>query len=314
MTPHIYTLGNIFNGECVRSKSVRSKSYVENIKYRFGLLCVCFVIRGTNLDLDGILGHVEELRNRVMKIIITVAAIGIFTFIFGLRAASIGGIPIYYPFPDVYNNINTIIFNHIRADFLGGTGVSLIQVGLADAMMIQAEISLFVGIAIGMPVIVYQINKFLAPALKEKEKQMLVTIALPATFLFILGCAFAYFLIIPFTFKFLYGYTFAMGVLPTLSIESFVTFVLVFEIAFGIVFEMPVIQYGLTKLKVVKAEFWIKNWRYAFVGMIIFGGVITPDGSGITQLMIAFPMLGLYFIGYMVSRYVDKKDTPKKET
>jgi sec-independent protein translocase protein TatC len=244
----------------------------------------------------------------VIKIVITVLAIGLFTFLFGLRTANVGGVTLLYPYPDMYNNINTLIFAKMQIDFLGVTPtIELIQIGVADAMIIQLELSLFLGLTFGMPVIVYQIYRFLKPALKSNEKSMIMAIAVPATILFILGSMFAYVLIIPFTFEFLYGYTIAMGVSPTLSMEKFLSFILLFQTAFGIVFEMPVIQYGLTKLRLVKPQFWIDNWKYAFVAMIIFAAVITPDGSGITQMMIAVPMLGLYFLGYLIARHTYNK-------
>ena len=257
--------------------------------------------------------HLDELRSRIIKIAITLLTIASITYFFGLRTMVIGGYTMYYPYPDMYNNMNTILFNIVRNDFLGNGPITLIQVGVADAIIIQMEISLFLAIAIGMPMIVYQINKFLSPGLFERERGFILSISVPATLLFILGMVFAYVLIIPFTFTFLYGYTIAMGVSPTLSMNDFVSFILLFLIAFGIVFEMPIIQYSLTILGVVKPEFWSKNWRYAFVGMIIFAAVITPDGSGITQLLIAFPMLGLYFIGYFISKFVYNRRIAEKE-
>ena len=252
--------------------------------------------------------HLEELRSCVIKIAITLAAISGLTFFSSLRSTALLGLTVYYPYPDVYNNMNTQIFNYVRNDVLGGTGIDLIQFEVADAMIIQMKISLFLAITFGMPMIVYQLNKFFSPGMYAKERRMIMMMTIPATFLFILGCVFAYVLIIPFTFEFLYGYTFAMGVTQTLSMNSFFSFILLFLIAFGAVFEMPIIQYGLTKIGVVEPEFWKENWRYAFVGMILFAGVITPDGSGITQLLIAFPMLGLYYVGYIVSKYTHSKD------
>ena len=165
---------------------------------------------------------------------------------------------------------------------------------------------MFLGILFGMPMIVYQFGKFVSPGLYPHERAILIKTALPATFLFGLGCAFAYFIIIPFTIDFLYGFAFAMDVQPFLSLESFISFVIIFLIAYGLVFELPIIMVGLTRLGVVSAQFWGDNWRYAFVAMVIFGAFVTPDGSGITQLMVAAPMMVLYVIGYLVSRRVQK--------
>lgn len=250
--------------------------------------------------------HLEELRRRTIYCVATVFGIAIFCFIFGLRSVEIGGITIYYPFPELYENINTLVFNQIRSDLIRNPDIQLIPIGIADPVIVQLEISMFLGILFGMPMIVYQFGKFVSPGLYPHERAILIKTALPATFLFALGCAFAYFIIIPFTIDFLYGFAFAMDVQPFLSLESFISFVIIFLIAYGLVFELPIIMVGLTRLGVVSAQFWGDNWRYAFIAMVIFGAFVTPDGSGITQLMVAAPMMVLYVIGYLVSRRVQK--------
>lgn len=250
--------------------------------------------------------HLEELRRRVIYVLITVCAIALFCFIFGLRPLKIGDFTIYYPYPELFNNINTQVFNQIREDLIRDQRIELIPIGIADPVIVQLEISLFLGILFGMPMIVYQLGKFVAPGLYPDEKRVLVKIAVPATILFAIGCAFAYFIIIPFTIDFLYGFTFAMDIQPYLSLASFISFVIVFLITYGIVFELPIIMAGLTRLGVVNARFWRDNWRYAFVAMVIFGAIVTPDGSGITQLIVALPMMLLYIIGYFISKHMQK--------
>ena len=250
--------------------------------------------------------HMEELRKRAIYCLLTVSAISVFCFIFGLRPIEVGGITLYYPYPELFNNINTQVFNQIKNDLIRDPRIELIPIGIADTMIVQLEISLFLGILFGMPMIVYHLGKFIAPGLYPNEKAILIKTAFPATILFAIGCSFAYFIIIPFTIDFLYGFTFAMGVTPYLSLQSFVSFVTLFLLAYGLVFELPIIMVGLTRLGVVQAEFWRDNWRYAFVAMVIFGAVITPDGSGITQLIVAMPMMLLYVIGYLIARYIQK--------
>lgn len=250
--------------------------------------------------------HLEELRARTIYSLATVFFIALFCFIFGLRSVEIGGVTIYYPYPELFDNINTLVFNQIRSDLIKDPRIELIPIGIADPVIVQLEISLFLGILFGMPIIVYQFGKFVSPGLYPNERTILVKTAIPATLLFATGCAIAYFLIIPFTIDFLYGYAFAMDVQPFLSLESFISFVIIFLIAYGLVFELPIIMVGMTRLGVVSSEFWKENWRYAFIAMVIFGAVVTPDGSGITQLIVAMPMMALYVIGYIISTRVQK--------
>jgi sec-independent protein translocase protein TatC len=263
--------------------------------------------RGIDLELSmSFWEHLEELRSRTIYCLVTVFGIALFCFLFGLRSAEIGGITIYYPFPELYENINTQVFRMIRTDLIKNPDIQLIPIGIADPVIVQLEISIFLGILFGMHMIVYQFGKFVSPGLYPQERAILLKTAFPATFLFAFGCAFAYFLIIPFTIDFLYGFAFAMEVQPFLSLESFISFVIIFLIAYGLVFELPIIMVGLTRLGVVSAQFWGENWRYAFVAMVIFGAFVTPDGSGITQIIVALPMMVLYVIGYLIAKRMQK--------
>lgn len=250
--------------------------------------------------------HLEELRKRLIYILVTVCAIALFCFIFGLKPIEVGEMTVYYPRPELFDNINTQVFNQIKDDLIRDPRIELIPIGIADTVIVQLEISLFLGVLFGMPMIVYQLGKFVAPGLYPNEKKIIINTAIPATLLFVIGCLFSYLIIIPFTIDFLYGFTFAMDVQPYLSVESFVSFVIIFLITYGLVFELPVIMTGLTRLGVVKAEFWRNNWRYAFVAMVIFGAIVTPDGSGVTQLIVALPMMLLYVIGYFISKRMQK--------
>ena len=84
-----------------------------------------------------------------------------------------------------------------------------------------------------------------------------------------------------------------------MQLSEFLDFVLWFSLAFGIAFELPVVMYGLSYLGIVTPEFWKKNWRYATIAIFIFGAVITPDGSGVTMMLVSIPMLFLYVAGYI---------------
>ena len=104
-------------------------------------------------------------------------------------------------------------------------------------------------------------------------------------------------LLTPLTFRLLFLYVSAMGTAPVLGIDSFVQFTLLYSIAFGVAFELPVFIYALTRLGVVPASAWRKHWRGAVIGCLVFGMIVTPDNSGITMLLVATPMMALYFGG-----------------
>jgi sec-independent protein translocase protein TatC len=121
------------------------------------------------------------------------------------------------------------------------------------------------------------------------------------------GMAFSYIIVIPFTLTFLYNYGEAIGVETFLNINSFVSFVFQFLLGFGVAFELPVIMYAISLTGIVDSEFWKNNFRYAIIILIIFGAVITPDGSGITMWVIALPMISIYIIGMLAIRRREKK-------
>ncbi|HEY5736790.1 MAG TPA: twin-arginine translocase subunit TatC, partial [Nitrososphaeraceae archaeon] len=113
----------------------------------------------------------------------------------------------------------------------------------------------------------------------------------------IIGVIFSYLLVIPFTLDFLYKYGESIGVETFLNINDFITFVLQFLIGFGISFELPLLMYVISLSQIIDHNFWKKNFRYAIIIIVVFGAVITPDGSGVTMWLIAGPMILLYLIG-----------------
>jgi sec-independent protein translocase protein TatC len=190
--------------------------------------------------------------------------------------------------------------------------VQLIQTAPGQAFFAQVYIAALVGIVAGMPMIIKEIVGFLRPALKENEINIGRSISIPALGLFISGCLFSYFLVIPYILEFLYRYGDAAGLVTFLNVIDFVTFVLQFLLAFGLSFQLPLIMYAVTASGMTDTKFWRKNIRYAIVIIVIFGAIITPDGSGVTMWFIAGPMIGLYFTGMAMIERKEQKNTTLK--
>src|SRR2546430_2463568 len=126
--------------------------------------------------------------------------------------------------------------------------------------------------------------------------------------LFLSGVVLCFVVILPFTFNLLFSVQNLLGAnLLILYGDSFIDFVLLFTLAFGLAFQLPVLMYGLTALGIVPANFWKKYWRFATIAIVVFGAIITPDGSGITMFLVALPMLALYAGGYVAALGVDKR-------
>jgi sec-independent protein translocase protein TatC len=239
--------------------------------------------------------HLNELRVRIFHIAICVAIITIFCLSFGIRP--LNNSHLFFPFPDPINNIAVQLTSYMR-DTLLPPEVKLIQTSPGQAFFAQIYVGMLIGVLGSMPIIVKEIFGFISPAFdKQFNKGLIVAILLPTIVLFISGIILSYVLVIPFTLGFLYKYGQAIGVETFFNINDFISFVLQFFLGFGIAFELPIIMYAFTLTGLVNVNFWKKKFRYAVIILVIFGALITPDGSGITMWFITGPMIALYLIG-----------------
>jgi sec-independent protein translocase protein TatC len=251
-------------------------------------------------DLQKLLRILGEGRHRLFRILLVLGPMfGFFlTFRFAVYPWSLGPwtIPILYPVFGIFNNTTAQVFRGMVAWMLPSS-VQLLNVGVGDSVFVQLEIAILLTLIFGMPWIVHETAAFLVPALRRSERDLIRRIGGPATGLFAVGALLGFFWLTPLTFRILFQYVAAMGIAPVVGAQQFVTFALLYSLAFGVVFELPVFVYGLTRLGVVRAETWKKHWRAAVIGSLIFGMVVTPDNSGITMVLIACPMIALYLVG-----------------
>ena len=257
-------------------------------------------------ELEGINRHFEELRKRLLRIVLVIGIITAFILTFHAEPIQVGQITLYYPILEPLNNIAAQITTHMKAALVP-EDVQLIQTAPGQAFFAQVYIAALVGIVVGMPVIIKELVGFIKPALKENEIHVSRSISLPALGLFIAGCIFSYNFVIPYILEFLYRYGESAGLVTFLNIMDFVTFVLQFLLAFGFSFQLPLVMYAISASGAVDSNFWRKNIRYAIVAIVIFGAVITPDGSGVTMWFIAGPMMALYVIGMILIERQERK-------
>ena len=261
-------------------------------------------------ELEGVNRHLEELRKRLLRIVLVIGIITAFILTFHAEPIQVGQITLYYPTPEPLNNIAAQITNHMKFNLVP-EDVQLIQTAPGQAFFAQIYIAALVGIVAGMPIIIKELVGFIKPALKENEINVSRSISLPALGLFIAGCIFSYNFVIPYILEFLYKYGESAGLVTFLNIMDFVTFVLQFLLAFGFSFQLPLVMYAISTSGMVDSNFWRKNIRYAIVVIVIFGAVITPDGSGVTMWFIAIPMIILYVAGMIV---IERKERKKLNT
>ena len=241
--------------------------------------------------------HLDELRARVLRILICVTALTFFSIIFGFKPFEINGFVLYLPYPDLFHNFSIQITSFMQTALLP-EGVKLIQTAPGQAFVAQLYVACLVGLIGSMPVIIKEVYGFIAPAFDRRIKRAGTrTVFLPTIALFLTGIVFSYVAVIPLALAFLYKWGQSMGVETFLTINDFITFVLQFFLGFGIAFELPMIMYALSLTDLIEPKFWRHNFRYAIIILVIFGAIITPDGSGLTMWLVAAPMVALYAAG-----------------
>lgn len=244
--------------------------------------------------------HLEEIRKRLIRMVLAVGIISFFILSFHLNPFDYNGVTLYYPTPDPLDNIAAQVTMAMKNQMIPDS-VQLIQTAPGQAIFAQFYVAGLLGIVFGMPVIVKELVGFLSPALDKKETKIIRNITIPAIVLFLAGCLFSYFFVIPYILEFLYKYGEASGLVTFLNVVDFITFVLQFLLAFGLSFQLPLVMYAVSASGITDGKFWRKNIRYSIVIIVIFGAVVTPDGSGITMWFVSVPMMALYLLGMIVT-------------
>jgi sec-independent protein translocase protein TatC len=162
------------------------------------------------------------------------------------------------------------------------------------------RVSLFTGIALAMPIILYEIFAYIDPALRPKERRFLLTLGPFVLLLFVGGMAFCYFLLLPNAINFLF--TFGVEIFEAAPRASeYISFVTTFILGVGLVFEMPVVIFALTTIGLVKREWLTKRRRYVVLIVFVLGAIITPTPDPFNQTLVAVPMYLLFELGLLLS-------------
>jgi sec-independent protein translocase protein TatC len=160
------------------------------------------------------------------------------------------------------------------------------------------------GLVVGFPYLVYEIWKFVKPALLEKEKRYARGIVFFTSLLFTIGILFGYYVITPMSVNFLGTYQVSPEVKNMISLDSFISTVTTMTLITGIVFEMPIAVYFLTQISILNPAFMRKYRRHAIVIILIAAAIITPTSDAITLMLVSVPLWILYELSIFVSAYV----------
>ena len=229
--------------------------------------------------------HLEELRKRL---IVCFIAVGI-------------GFVLSYGFKEKLFQILTRPLISVMQ-----TGDKLIFTGLPEAFFTYLKVAFLSGIILATPVIFYQFWMFVAPGLYNKEKRHLIPIIFLSTFFFVGGAFFGYFIVFPYGFKFFLGFASEI-IRPLPSMREYLGFASKLLLAFGLVFELPLIITFLARLGMVSVSFLKKNRKYALLLFFVGAAILTPPDV-VTQIMMALPLILLYEISIVGARIFGKKN------
>lgn len=237
------------------------------------------------------MSHLEELRKRLVYISISIGAAFIICYIFSARLFQLLILPLRGAMPH---------------------GDHLIYTNLPEMFITYLKVAFVSGIMLAAPFIFYQLWLFIAPGLYQREKKYVIPFVVSSTVLFLGGSLFGYFVVFPFGFKFFLSFSNAyVKALP--SVKQYFSFSLKLLLAFGIVFELPVVVFFLAKMGLVTAEFLKQKRKYAILLIFVVAAILTPPDAA-TQLMMATPLLLLYEISIQVARIARRKKTEEEDS
>jgi sec-independent protein translocase protein TatC len=233
--------------------------------------------------------HLEELRKRLITCFIAVAVGFVVSFGFKERLFDI----LVHPLINVMKQ-----------------GETLIYTGLPEAFFTYLKVSFLSGLIVASPIILYEFWMFVAPGLYKTERRMMAPIVLLSSLFFIGGALFGYFFVFPWGFKFFLAFA-TDTIRPLPSMREYFGFSAKLLLAFGLVFELPLVLTFLAKLGIVSVEFLKKNRKYAILVIFTAAAILTPPDV-ITQIMMALPLMVLYEVSIIGAKLFGKKK-PKEE-
>ena len=199
-----------------------------------------------------------------------------------------------------YNYVDDIIA------LLSGPAGKLYFMNPSEVFFTYMEIALYAGILFTLPVLLYEVWAFVAPALWPEERRAVLVILPTAVILFYVGLVFAYYLVIPAAVTFFMGFA-TQTLQPMFSLESYLSFILALTLPFGFIFELPLIVVFLAKIGLVTGDFLKGKRKILIVIAFIFAAVVSPTTDVITQSLIAVPLIVLYEISLWIVRFTMHK-------
>jgi sec-independent protein translocase protein TatC len=242
---------------------------------------------------ESFLSHLFELRDRVVKSALAIIAVFVC---------------LVYWAPDIFHLFAQPLLEALPA------GGKMIVTDVTGSFFVPMKVTMLVAFLIALPVVMYQLWAFIAPGLYLHERKLILPLVISSYSLFIIGMAFAYFLVFPTVFKFMASYNAPLGAEMSTDIDNYLSFAMTTFLAFGITFEVPVVVVVLVRMGMVSLAKLKEIRPYVIVGAFVISAVVTPPDV-LSQLLLAVPMTLLYELGLLVARlYVPKPSEDNQDS
>ncbi|WP_353432442.1 twin-arginine translocase subunit TatC [Polynucleobacter sp. MWH-UH23A] len=236
---------------------------------------------------ESFLSHLFELRDRVVKSALAIIVVFVC---------------LVYWAPDIFHLFAQPLLQALPA------GGKMIVTDVTGSFFVPMKVTMLVAFLIALPVVMYQLWAFIAPGLYLHERKLILPLVVSSYTLFIIGMAFAYFLVFPTVFKFMASYNAPLGAEMSTDIDNYLSFAMTTFLAFGITFEVPVVVVVLVRMGMVSLAKLKEIRPYVIVGAFVISAVVTPPDV-LSQLLLAVPMTLLYELGLLVARLYVPKST-----
>lgn len=250
-------------------------------------------------------GHLNILRKMLIRILSAIIIISLLVFINKDLAWKIILAPSEYNFI-TYKYIEQILQFIIDKPILDKYTIELIAIDLTSQFLSHIKISIYFGLILTSPYIIYEILYFIIPALYANERKYSIIIVTIVLLLFIIGILFCYFIIFPISFRFLGTYSVADKIHTTISLDSYISAFSILTLTMGIVIQLPILILILTKIGIVNANILSKYRKYAIFIIILISAIITPPDI-ISCIIVSLPLCLLYECSIFISKRYKKK-------
>ena len=232
--------------------------------------------------------HLDELRSRLVRMVLVVVAFSIVAFLFKEPLFSVILAP------------RSSAFVSYRLLGVSTFAIHLINTGLTEQFMVHMRTSLYVGVLVASPYIIYELFRFVSPGLYDNERRYALWIVGSAYVMFMLGTLLNYFLVFPLTVRFLGTYQVSTDVANMLTLQSYIDTLISMSFLMGVLFELPVVCWLMGRMGVISSQMMCTYRRHAIVAILVLAAIVTPTTDIFTLFVVALPIWLLYELSIFV--------------